>query len=56
MTPKRDINKNLWRIKAVLMMKKIYPLRNGMNAKGIELYKNGIPHYENQLRLMVRFP
>ena len=42
----------LWRIKSTLVMKKHYPIRNGdfSNKDNIELYKSGIPHYENQLR------
>jgi hypothetical protein len=46
---------NMWRIKAVLLMKRFYPLTE-MDRKSIELYRNGVSHYENQLRLMVRFP
>ena len=46
---------NVWRIKAVLLMKRFYPLKE-MDRKSMELYRHGVPHYENQLRLMVRFP
>ena len=44
----------LWRIKSNLIMKRVYPVYNADNylktKKFIELYKFGIPHYENQLR------
>jgi hypothetical protein len=54
---------SLWRIKSTLVMKKIYPIYthhlNGdysneydgfKNKYTIELYKFGIPHYEDELR------
>jgi hypothetical protein len=50
---KIDFNSDLlWRIKSTLIMKRIYPLRDGnfCNKCNIELYKFGIPHYEMQLR------
>lgn len=40
----------LWKIKANLMMKRIYPLRNGINKGSIELYSHGMAHYEQKLR------
>lgn len=52
---KVDFNHDsLWRIKATIVMKQIYPLRSGNLNKGdIELYKHGMPHYEKKLRLGV---
>jgi hypothetical protein len=43
----------LWKIKATLVMKYIYPIYSDHFTKksNIELYKNGIPYYENKLRL-----
>jgi hypothetical protein len=42
----------LWKIKSTLIMKRIYPIRDGnfCNKNNINLYKFGIPHYEKQLR------
>jgi hypothetical protein len=41
-----------WRIKSTLIMKRHYPIHisDFHNRDNIELYKYGIPHYENQLR------
>jgi hypothetical protein len=46
----------LWKIKSTLIMKKHYPIYHTYNdsfnnKNNIELYKFGIPHYENELRL-----
>lgn len=54
---------SLWRIQSTLVMKRHYPVYtyhlngnynnqySGFNNKGtIELYKHGIPHYEDKLR------
>ena len=46
----------LWRIKSTIVMKRIYPVysmhNGGFNNKDyINLYKYGIPHYENELRI-----
>ena len=43
----------LWRIKSTLVLKRIYPILDGNITKHMELYKFGIPHYENQLRLKI---
>jgi hypothetical protein len=47
----------LWKLKSTILMKHIYPIRSGdfSNLATRELYKFGIPHYENQLRKRV-FP
>jgi hypothetical protein len=43
---------SFWKIKATILMKKIYPVRDGCLNKGnIELYKYGVPYYEEQIRL-----
>lgn len=46
----------LWKIKSILLMKRfypVYPIYKGrfINMNYIELYKYGILHYENKLRL-----
>lgn len=46
----------LWKIKATLMMKRLYPiyssiLNNGISKNNIELYKNGVSHYKKYLML-----
>jgi len=43
----------LWKIKAVLVMKQLYPLLNSdfTNKGNIDLYKWGAEHYERKLRL-----
>jgi len=45
----------LWRIKSTIIMKRVYPIYNADDClktkQFIELYKCGIPHYENELRL-----
>ena len=46
----------LWKIKSTLIMKRYYPVypiytSYFINMNFIELYKHGIPHYENKLRL-----
>jgi hypothetical protein len=44
----------LWRIKSTLVMKRHYPIRAGEywdNKGNIVLYRWGIAHYENALRL-----
>ena len=46
-------NDFLWRIKSTLVMKRNYPILDGNITKHMELYKFGIPHYENQLRLKI---
>ena len=43
----------LWKLKATLIMKKIYPIRSGNFSNSKELYKFGIAHYEKQERLKV---
>ena len=47
----------LWRIKSNIIMKQKYPIYNANNylktKNFIELYKFGMPHYENQLRLNI---
>ena len=42
----------VWKIKAVLMMKIIYPIHDCFfsNKNNMKLYKNGIAHYENKLK------
>ena len=44
---------SLWKIKALLKMKRMYPIHSDFfsNKGNIELYKSGIAHYENKLRL-----
>lgn len=46
----------LWKIKSTLVMKRLYPILSGdfSNKSYIELYKNGIPHYEKLLRLRLQ--
>lgn len=43
----------LWKIKSSIVMKKIYPIYSCdfSNKFNIDLYKNGISHYEKKLRL-----
>ena len=50
---KINFNSNLlWKIKAVFVMKRFYPIYSGIFSKNnIELYNHGIKHYENELRL-----
>ena len=45
----------LWKIKASILMKRFYPMRDGdfNNKDDIALYTSAIPHYEKQLRLHV---
>lgn len=41
----------LWNIKSIIIMKRIYPLRNNITSyNSRNLYKNGKTHYENLLR------
>lgn len=42
----------LWRMKATLRMKRIYPIYDSdiTDKKNIELYKHGIHYYEEQIR------
>jgi hypothetical protein len=41
----------LWKIKSVLVMKQKYPICDFFyNKNNITLYKNGVEHYEKQLR------
>ena len=44
----------LWKIKSTLIMKRFYPVRDAdfHNNGYIQLYKFGIEHYEQQLRLL----
>jgi len=44
----------LWRIKANIRMKQLYPIYNGaFNKKeSIELYRFGVLHYQKELQLM----
>jgi hypothetical protein len=44
----------LWKIKATLRMKQLYPIYIPLFNKktDIELYQHGIPHYQKQLQLM----
>jgi hypothetical protein len=49
-----NFNSNfLWKIKSVLVMKRIYPMRGCefSNKGNIELYKRGTEHYEKLLKL-----
>ena len=40
----------LWKIKAIYIMKRVYPIYSSNFNKGaIELYKSGVLHYEQQL-------
>lgn len=52
---KINFNTDLWKIKATLIMKRIYPIYNSddyLKTKGfIEVYKLGKLHYDNELRL-----
>jgi hypothetical protein len=51
---KINFNSNLlYKIKAVLVMKQLYPILNSdfSNKGNIQLYKFGTEHYEKQLRL-----
>jgi hypothetical protein len=51
---KINFNSNLlWRIKSVFIVKRLYPVYSGdfFKRKTIELYKSGVLHYENQLRI-----
>jgi hypothetical protein len=45
----------LWKVKANMMMKRIYPIYHffkpgDLEKEGIEIYKFGMIHYENKLR------
>ena len=48
-------NDLLWKIKASILMKRIYPIRDYNFSNELELYKFGIPHYEGLLRRRI-FP
>jgi hypothetical protein len=42
----------LWKIKATLRMKQLYPIYNNgfTNKSYIKLYQSGIPHYQKELQ------
>ena len=42
----------LWKIKATIRMKQLYPIYNDVfaNKSNIELYRYGIPHYQKILK------